>query len=139
MNKMIYTLPGQIQSFGVWILGASILLVCTAILSASRLPEDPRQKVNLPVPVSAIASSDWNFVAYPNPAHGLVNIEWSGPAMGNVIPVEVVAVTGSEEFTIFLPTEEYIQQLNVTDWPAGTYRLRIGSGDMQATREIVIE
>lgn len=137
MNKMIYTIPGQIQSFGIWVLGVSILLVCAAILSATKLPAIPQPGSSHQVPVSAIEAADWNFVVYPNPAHGLVNIEWSGPATGTVIPVEVQG--SSSPFTIFLPTEEHIQQLNVTDWPAGTYQLRVGAGDALAIREIVIE
>lgn len=139
MNKMIYTIPGQIQSFGIWVLGASILLVCTAILSATTLPELPRQEKVLHVPVSTVQVADWNFVVYPNPAHGVVNIEWSGPATGTVIPLEVTGISSSEVFTMFLPTEEHIQQVNVTDWPAGTYQLRIGTGAAMSTREIVIE
>lgn len=137
MNKMIYSIPGQIQSFGIWVLGATILLVCSAILSASKFPESSKQEIDHPLPVSAVVPSEWNFVAYPNPAHGLVNIEWSGPATGAVIPVEVLG--SSSPFTIFLPTEEHIQQVNVTDWPPGTYQLRIGTGAALSTREIVIQ
>jgi len=137
MNKMIYTVPGQIQSFGIWALGATILLVCAAILSASHLPVPPISDKTYQVPVTGKQNSDWNFVVYPNPAHGLVNIEWSGPATGTVFPVEVLG--NSSPFTIFLPAEEHIQQINVTDWPAGTYQLSVGAGEELATREIVIE
>lgn len=137
MNKMIYTLPGQIQSFGIWLLGATILLVCAAILSATKLPVIPRLESRHQIVVPAIEAGDWNFVVYPNPAHGLVNIEWSGPATGTVIPIEVQG--SSSPFTIFLPAEEHIQQINVTNWPAGTYQLQVGSGASLATREIVIQ
>lgn len=137
MNKMIYTIPGQIQSFGIWVLGASILLVCAAILSATKLPVTLQAGISHQVSVATIEAADWNFVIYPNPAHGLVNIEWSGPATGTVIPIEVQG--NSSPFTIFLPTEEHIQQVNVTDWPAGTYQLRIGTGEALSTREIVIQ
>lgn len=139
VQKIIYA---DSQSLVVLGISSSILIGCWLLFSSSR-PEF-LYNTDITAPSFAEASptavpQQVNFVVYPNPAHGLVNIEWSGPSTGTVIPVEVLGISSAEAFTIFLPAEEHIQQVNVTDWPAGTYQLLLGSGDMLARREIVIE
>lgn len=139
MNRLLRSIPGQLQSFVAWALGALLLSACAVILLAQKMPEPEVQNKYEVVAVTAGYSDNLHFVAYPNPAHGLINIEWSGPTVGKVIPLEAVGQAGTESFTIFLPAEEHLQQVNVTQWPAGTYQLRFGSGEGRPTREIVIQ
>lgn len=139
MNRIICTIPGQLHSFAAWAVGALLLSACAVILLAQKMPTPQAQNKHQMAAITAGDSGNLHFVAYPNPAHGLINIEWSGPTVGQVVPLEVVGQAGAQSFTIFLPAEENLQQVNVTQWPAGTYQLRFGSGEGRPTREIIIQ
>ena len=80
--------------------------------------------------LSNLAEISWT--AYPNPAKDIVNIELS---VAEAAVIEVFNLHGQQLQQI--QTQDRITTLNVSEYPSGTYMVRVTIGDQVTTKQIV--
>src|SRR5690606_2304388 len=88
-----------------------------------------------------VGSDEWsarNFKVYPNPAKHQINLEWSSAEMP-VSRIDMIDITGRVVLHLNATDDlDGTATLDVSDFPAGLYLVRlITQGDMFETRIVV--
>ena len=81
-----------------------------------------------------------NISLYPNPGHGLINIEYTSPGneMINLLIYNSIGETVFQENEIFVPAKLY-RKINLQQLPKGIYLVKIQSGNAVYTKAVVLQ
>ncbi len=74
---------------------------------------------------------------YPNPSNGIFTIEIYNPS-NTEVEIGIVSVTGKRVYTKIYQTQKAIDQIDLSTFPNGIYRIEFTSGDLTKMHKIVI-
>jgi len=118
-----------------WLVGMANFDSYGMTVASAGIEPSPAKPCGL-VSRKATARTDFGARLYPNPAANRTEIRW--PAASGTLQLEVYDLSGRQRFSQALDAAQGQNSLNLTDFPAGLYFVRLESnGQSQAIRLVV--
>lgn len=82
-----------------------------------------------------------SFKLYPNPAHGMLNMQWNGQIASNDAICRIINIEGKLIKQMGIDLRQGIASIPVENWPSGVYFVQLfdGGGESYSERFLVVK